>query len=182
MIAAIQTYLARHALYRSFYKASHFKCVDTYIRYLIWFCCFSCTLAFVWVVEKCMLKTKRKSSKRVREEWGEWMDGVQETLQLHQPNAYNGCDSHKYRLVFFSSKGENDKYKRGESIVFLLTYSLFTYVFVLLLLLLMNIFFFIFFFSFHQGDVAIISRHRFYVEWWYRHFIKWFQTYMTECI
>lgn len=110
----------------------------------------------VWIVEK---RTENKTKAMEEECEREW----ERERHFNQCIAYNGCDSHKYRLVFLSH-GENDEYKRGAGASFFFWHIPYLRMF----LLLMNIFFFYFFIIimlfFLAQAMAIISRHRFYVE------------------
>lgn len=75
---------------------------------------FSCTLSCRKTLRK-QNKSDRKREREVEKE-SEWTDG--RGKRDTPTNAYNGCDSHKYRLVFLGHS-ENDKYKRrGASFFF----------------------------------------------------------------
>lgn len=192
MIVVIQTYLPRQALDRSIHKASHVKRVDTYIRYLIRILLFFLLLALWCSCELSKTKQHRASERasvRASVRGGgenEWTGYKKHSNS--STNAYNGSDSHKYRLVFFSSKGENDKYKNGRAYRFCFDiFLIYVYVF----LLLMNIFslvvtffcFTIFFFAFRQCDVGYYFATTQILCWVVvpAHFMKRFQTYIL-CI
>lgn len=158
MIAVIQTYLPRHEFYRSIHDGIPYQtCRHLHVRYLIRISLFFFLYSeLVWIVEK---RTENKTKAMEEECEREW----ERERHFNQCIAYNGCDSHKYRLVFLSH-GENDKYKRGAGASFFFWHIPYLRMF----LLLMNIFFFYFFIIimlfFLAQAMAIISRHRFYVE------------------
>lgn len=105
------------------HNVSHFKRVDTYIRYLNRVLLIFFLLAFLTLP-----KTKHwasESGKRGRE--SEWMDGV---VERHSNPMHVIAVIHISIVWCFSSHGENDKYKQGARRVSFDTFLIYVHVFV----------------------------------------------------